>query len=100
MPKNIVLFCAAGMSTSLLVEKMKEAAAKLDYDCKINAYSMTKVKDYAPGADIILLGPQIRFQKAEIAGKYPNIPVEDINMMDYGMMNGEKIIRHVMDVLK
>ena len=27
MAKNITLFCSAGMSTSLLVNKMKEAAA-------------------------------------------------------------------------
>lgn len=31
--RNIVLFCAAGMSTSLLVNKMKEAAAKENYEC-------------------------------------------------------------------
>lgn len=30
--KKIVLFCAAGMSTSLLVNKMKQAAAKIGKD--------------------------------------------------------------------
>lgn len=98
--KNIVLFCAAGMSTSLLVTKMEKAAAELGYECKIAAYSTTKSKEYGKDADIILLGPQVRFQKAEISAQFPNTPVESIEMMDYGMMNGEKIIRHVMEVLK
>lgn len=41
--KNIVLFCAAGMSTSLLVTKMQNAAAEMGYDCTIAAYSLNDV---------------------------------------------------------
>ena len=36
--KKIVLFCAGGMSTSLLVNKMREAAAKQGKEYDINAY--------------------------------------------------------------
>ena len=100
MSKNIVLFCAGGMSTSLMVSKMEEAAKKLGFDCVIKAYGTNNAKDYGSSADIILLAPQVRFQKAEIMAKCPNIPVETIEMMDYGMMNGEKIIHHVMEILK
>ncbi len=42
--RNIVLFCAAGMSTSLLVNKMKEAAAKENYECQINAYALASAE--------------------------------------------------------
>lgn len=38
--KKIVLFCAGGMSTSLLVNKMREAAAKQGKEYDINAYDM------------------------------------------------------------
>ena len=31
--KNIVLICAAGMSTSLLVKRMEKAAAETGYEC-------------------------------------------------------------------
>ena len=98
MSKNIVLLCAGGMSTSLMVSKMEEAAKKLNFDCEIHAYGTNKAKDFGTSADMILLAPQVRFQKAEIMEKCPNVPVETIEMMDYGMMNGEKIIRHVMEV--
>ena len=37
MAKNITLFCSAGMSTSLLVNKMKEAAAAKGVDYNIAA---------------------------------------------------------------
>ena len=37
--KKIVLLCASGMSTSMLVKKMQEAAKAENYDCEIAAYS-------------------------------------------------------------
>lgn len=99
MKKNIVLFCASGMSTSLFVEKMKKAAESLNFDCEINAYGMAKVKQYGPSADMILLGPQIRFNLNDVKSKCPGVIVESIDMMDYGTLNGEKVMRHVIDVL-
>ncbi|HBG12665.1 MAG TPA: PTS sugar transporter subunit IIB, partial [Clostridium sp.] len=45
----------------------------------------------APGSDVILLGPQVGYMKDSIVKKYPDIPVEVMNMKDYGMMKGEKI---------
>ena len=97
--KNIVLFCSAGMSTSLLVEKMKAAAKELNYDCEIKAYAISKVKEFGNEADIILLGPQIRFNLNDVKKKCPAIPVEVIDMRDYGTMNGENVIRHVIETL-
>ena len=36
--KKIILLCAAGMSTSMLVKKMQEAAAAENFECEIAAY--------------------------------------------------------------
>ena len=33
--KKIVLLCASGMSTSMLVKKMQEAAKAENYDCEL-----------------------------------------------------------------
>lgn len=93
--KKIVLFCAAGMSTSLLVNKMREEAKNVGYDCEIEAYPMSKVSKEGAGADIILLGPQVRFQMASIQKQCPDVPVEGIDMMAYGMMDGKKVIAQV-----
>lgn len=45
------------------------------------------------GSDIILLGPQVGYQEEDVQKEYPTIPVRVIDMMDYGMMNGEKVFK-------
>ena len=42
-------------------------------------------------ADIILLGPQVRFQM-EVVKKQVSCPVVSIDPMAYGTMNGEKVL--------
>ena len=39
---KIVLLCAAGMSTSALVRKMKDAAKAEGYECDISAHSVCR----------------------------------------------------------
>ncbi|WP_432629373.1 PTS sugar transporter subunit IIB [Brotaphodocola sp.] len=97
--RNIVLFCAQGMSTSLLVNKMKDAAAKQGYECQINAYSLTVAREKGKDADIILLGPQVRFSKNKVEKECPGKIIECIDMQAYGTMNGEKVIAQVKKVL-
>lgn len=97
--RKIRLFCAAGLSTSLLVTKMRKAAEEIGYECEINAYPVSQVGELGPEADIVLLGPQVRFELKGVQEKLPNNRVEVIDMMDYGTTNGKKIIMHVKNVL-
>lgn len=100
--KKITLICAAGMSTSLLVTKMKEAAKKLGEEVEIRATAENKFKEYENDTDILLLGPQVGF----LLGKYKQIyeprgiKVDVIDSVDYGMMNGEKVLRDALNLLK
>lgn len=97
--RNIVLFCAQGMSTSLLVNKMKEAAKKQGYECEINAYSLSSAREKGADADVILLGPQVRFSKGKVEKDCPGKKIECIDMQAYGTMNGEKVIAQVKKIL-
>ncbi len=97
--KNIVLFCAAGMSTSLLVNKMKKAAEEAGLDYQIDAYPLSEAGTYGPEADIILLGQQVKYKLKDTQAQFPEKPVEPINMQDYGMMNGANVIKRVKEVL-
>lgn len=97
--RKIVLFCAAGMSTSVMVQKMQEAAAAQQYDCEIAAYSISELNTYGPDADIILLGPQIRFNLNKVRKQLPDKIVEVIDMRAYGMMDGKAIIDLVKEKL-
>lgn len=92
MSRNIVLLCSAGMSTSILVNKMRAAAEKDGYACDINAYALTEASNKVPDADIVLLGPQVRFNLDSLKKKFPDKIIEIIPMQDYGMMNGEKVL--------
>jgi len=91
---NIYLVCNAGMSTSILVRKMQEVAEKQGLaDLKIEAFSVEILDEKVNSADVILIGPQIRHMvndvKKVVAG---HCPVAVIDMRDYGMLKGQKIL--------
>lgn len=97
--KKILLVCNAGMSTSMLVAKMKKAAIELQAEVEIEAKSLSEVKDLVKEADIVLLGPQIRYEKANIQKLAGQVPVEAIDMRDYGLMDGIKVLKHALEVM-
>lgn len=97
MTKTIALACAAGMSTSLLVKKMQDAAQAKGKDYTIFAKSTADIPNMLEGnpkPDVLLLGPQVAYMRAEAQklADAANVPLDVINMVDYGMMNGEKVI--------
>ena len=94
--RKVLLICAAGMSTSLLMNKMREYAASIDYDVTVDAQPVGTVADTGQDADVILLGPQIRFK---VKGMCPDKPVEAMDIQAYGTMNGQKIIDRVKEIL-
>ena len=79
---RIMLACAAGMSTSMLVEKMKIAARDRGEEHII----------WAVPVDCILLGPQVRLQKKSIESIAKGKPVEVIPPSDYGRQNGGAVL--------
>ncbi|MDR2976798.1 MAG: PTS sugar transporter subunit IIB [Streptococcaceae bacterium] len=95
--KIIALACAAGMSTSLIVKKMQDAAkaAGKDYEIFAKATSEAEKLLFAePKPDLLLLGPQVAYQKASLKKKadLAGVPLDVINMQDYGMMRGDKVL--------
>lgn len=96
--KKIVLLCAAGMSTSMLVQRMREYASSIGYACDIDAYAISQADSVGADADIILLGPQVRFRVEEVKAKV-SCPVEPIDMVAYGTMDGKKVVDHVKEVV-
>ena len=92
--KKILLFCCAGMSTSLLVTRMEAEAEKRGLDVKIWACS-EKVfpEEFAnEPADCVLVGPQIRYLLNTLKKQAGDTPVELIDMRIYGMMDGAKVL--------
>jgi len=96
--KKIVLFCGAGMSSSLLVLKIRDAAKEIGYECKVEAYSSTSA-NYAKDADIVLIGPQIRFHLKDLQ-KELTCPVAVIDDKAYGSMNGVMVLAQARKIMK
>ncbi|GAB6092501.1 PTS sugar transporter subunit IIB [Furfurilactobacillus curtus] len=95
--KTILLACSAGMSTSLLASKMQDAATAAGKDYKVFATSTSDIDHQLEAAspDVLLLGPQVRYMAADVKQKTDaaGIPMMVIDMQDYGMMNGAKVLQ-------
>ncbi|WP_416353489.1 PTS sugar transporter subunit IIB [Agrilactobacillus fermenti] len=98
--KTIMLVCAAGMSTSLMVSKMQNAAKDKGIDAEIfaTAASDADEKINTENPDVLMLGPQVSYLLKDYQGKV-DIPVEVINMQDYGMMRGEKVLDEALKLI-
>ncbi len=99
--KKILLVCSAGMSTSMLVKKMQETADKEGKDYEIEALALSEAESKIDDVNVILLGPQVRFQKAQVE-KVANgkVPVDVIDMQQYGMMDGESVLKHAESLME
>ncbi|SNS96043.1 PTS system, cellobiose-specific IIB component [Anaerovirgula multivorans] len=98
--KKITLICGAGMSTSLLVTKMKEAAAKSGEEVEIRSVAESNFKELENDTNILLLGPQVGFlfKKYKTLYEPKGIKVDIIDSIDYGMMNGEKVLKKALSM--
>ncbi|WP_196590392.1 PTS sugar transporter subunit IIB [Pectinatus frisingensis] len=98
---NIYLVCNAGMSTSILVKKMQDEAEKQNLsDIHVEAFSVEILDEKVDTADVVLLGPQIRHMLNDVK-KIINdkCPVEVIDMRDYGMINGKKVLEKALKLV-
>nr|WP_073156820.1 PTS sugar transporter subunit IIB [Seinonella peptonophila] len=96
---HILLVCNLGASTGVMVTKMKEIVKQSEklkpIDIEIKAYPAGELEEHIQNFDVILVGPQIKHQFAqlsEIAKRY-NKPIEVIDTQDYGMVNGGNILK-------
>lgn len=98
---KVLLVCNAGMSTSILVQKMEAAAKEQNIDLTISAMAFTQAEKLIQDWDVVILGPQVRHQLKGIEkaadGK---VPVEVINMRDYGTMNGANVLKRAIEIIE
>lgn len=96
---NILLICSAGMSTSMLVTKMQAAAKEKGIEANIWAVGDAESARNIPNADVVLLGPQVRFLLSKTQAAAGDKPVRVIDMMMYGTMNGAKVLDFALEAL-
>lgn len=91
---KIALVCENGASTGMVVRKMRTAAESKGIEAEIVAYPFTQMENFIHEKDVILLGPQLAYKKDLAKKNFPQYAdkIGVISPMDFGMMNGAKIL--------
>jgi len=99
--KRILLACSSGMSTSLLVSKMEEVAKNKGIEAKIWAVAQDQAQKEMDKADVLLIGPQMRFlkKKFEALAKEKGIPLYVIDPVAYGRIDGEAVLNKALELI-
>lgn len=95
---KVLLICAAGMSTSMLMASMRKHALEGE---TIDAAPVNELDTKLPDYDVVLLGPQIAFREKDVrevvepAGKKMAV----LDMRTYGTMNGSAAMEQARKLL-
>lgn len=86
----------------MLVQRMQQAATEQDARVSVKAMSVAECCEHMASADLVLLGPQVRYQleKLQAIARPLNKPVAVIDMTDYGMMKGDVVLEKALALLK
>lgn len=95
---KIVLACALGISTSLVVKKMQEAAKEQGKDYKIWAVDVDSIEDEEDTFDVVMIGPQVSWRLDEVKEiveeiSDKKIPVSVIESGAYGRGDGAAVLK-------
>ena len=94
MDKKILLICAGGMSTGILMKKMEKYAPEQGFRLQIEAVGMSAYEEVYKNYDVVLLGPQVSYKKAEIE-EVTKMPIAVIAAYDYAVGNVANIMKQV-----
>ena len=91
---KILLVCASGISTNILVKKMEEYVKEQGLDVEVVAKGLGEYGEYFNHFDLILLGPQISYKRKEIE-EHSKKPVLAIPPNDYALGNVKNIFNQI-----
>jgi len=91
---RILLVCAGGMSTGLLMKKMETYWKEQGEELSINAVGLAEYKDVYQDYDVVLVGPQVRYKLEDIR-KDTGLPTDVVNSLDYAVANCPNIMKQV-----
>jgi PTS system cellobiose-specific IIB component len=85
----------------MLVQKMKTEAQKRALDIEIDAVPVAEFARAIAQADIVLLGPQVKYEHARLSELAAPLgkTVAVIDMMDYGTLRGDKVLDKALGLL-
>lgn len=81
---------------------MQKEAASDKLEVEIVAVAVDKITSVINDADCILIGPQVGYLLENLKSKYEsfNIPIAVIDIVDYGMMDGRKVLNIALKLIE
>lgn len=95
---HILLVCACGYSTSLLMQNMRDNLREEEKDWTIEALSIAEAKTKFAKYDVVLMAPQVKFQTAmvkDLCKDIPSIKILNVAPIDFGRCNGAAVLEMV-----
>lgn len=94
---QVLIVCSWGMSTSLLVDSLQEAADAAHYELQVEALSAGEYAARVDECDVVLIAPQIRHLRKSIEKLALSLgkPVALIEPFYYATMNGQAVLEQV-----
>ncbi len=97
---KLLLVCYAGLSTSMLAQRLEDEGAARGIEVEVEAVPMTELEANLEGVDAVLLGPQVRFaEKDARAAVGDDVPLMVIAPQDFGMMRADNVLDQVSSLI-
>ena len=89
---KILLVCAGGMSTSILMKKMETYWQEHGEELQIEAVGLGAYQDVFQNYDIVMVGPQVSYRLDEIK-ENTGLPCAPIKSFNYAVANCDNIMK-------
>lgn len=97
---KIMLACNVGMSTSVMVKNMLNAAEEQGKAYEIWAVDSSEIVNQVGKFDVLLLGPQVRHMLKKVKNIVGDVaPVDVITPIAYGRGDGAAVLKQAEELL-
>lgn len=97
---RVLLSCSCGLTTSYFAELLNDAAKSMSLKYEFNAVPFDHLLEEGKGKDVILLAPQVHYQRPKIQNTFPATSVINIPGDIFGHYDTGKMIEIVTGELK
>lgn len=97
---KILLMCANGLSTGILMNKMNDWGKKNGVELEVRAVPVDDCAGIYKEYDCLLIGPQMAYKLKEVQKIATDRPVAAINPQDYALGRVDNIMKCVNELIK
>lgn len=95
---RVLLCCTAGLTTTMFAGKLQEAAKTLSLDYSFEALPLAEAQASGGDYDVVLLAPQVGYQRKAVAQAFPDaavVPIPTKIFAAYDAGSALKLVMHL-----